>query len=151
MKEIECEMWVDTDTFVDLPCPITSDIAMSPLPLEPSMTSGTYNANASMQNAAMQPSINLLVDAVASLPSREEEEGRGPIRVVDFGASQGANSMQPCKAILDAIRSKALHQGKGGITEVEVYHEDLPSNDWSSVLALVNDPLTTYVPKVAKH
>ena len=115
------------------------------------MTSGHYNSNASMQNAAMQPSIVLLEDAVASLPKRTGAAGSGPVRVVDFGASQGANSMQPCKAILDSIRSRALHQSEGSVTEVEIYHEDLPTNDWGSVLALVNDPLTTYVPKVAHH
>ena len=111
------------------------------------MTSGRYNANSSVQNAVMQPSINLLIEAVASLP--KPAAVGGPIRIVDFGASQGGNSMQPCKAILDAIQSqKAQHQSRGGVTEVEVFHEDLPSNDWGSLLALVKNPMTTYIPKV---
>jgi len=112
------------------------------------MTSGRYNANSSVQNTAMQPSIDLLIDAAASLPKPAAGTG-GPIRVVDFGASQGANSMQPCKAILDTIRSQARHhQSRCGVTEVEVYHEDLPSNDWNSLLALVKDPRTTYMQQV---
>lgn len=134
------------------------------VPLEPHMTSGLYNKNAGMQNAAMQPSIDLLVEAIASLPVQGSSERLGssqggPIRVVDLGASQGANSMQPCKAILEAVLARLRNDRKGESNatassastkfEVEIYHEDLPSNDWSSLLALVNDPELTYVPKAS--
>ena len=105
-----------------------------------------------MQWAAMQPSIALLIDAVNSLVSSQLSDGKliVPIRVADLGASQGANSMQPCKAIIEAIRSRCLELRPAGAPpiEVEVVHEDLPSNDWSSLLSLVNDPETSYVPKV---
>ena len=119
------------------------------------MTPGTYNSNSSMQWAAMQPSITLLVDAIASLPHLSSAPSDGVpvplIRIADLGASQGANSMQPCKAILGAIRSRALDILPAGALPiaVEVIHEDLPSNDWSSLLSLVNNSETSYVPKVS--
>ncbi|MBB3655437.1 hypothetical protein FHX15_000636 [Rhizobium sp. BK650] len=67
---------------------------------------------------------------------RTVDIGDGPVTIVDYGCSQGRNSMIPMRKAVDVLRSRV-----GATTPIEIIHTDLPSNDFSSLFeALISDP-----------
>ena len=97
---------------------------------------GSYNANSMPQLVAIQSSIPFIHRAVEAL---DIVPSSCPLIVADFGASHGANSMFAMKTIIACIR-----QSKGEERSFLVIHNDLPSNDWSSVFNILNDDKTYF-------
>ena len=60
--------------------------------------------------------------------------------LVDYGSSQGANSVEPVRTAIDAFRDTDGH----GSWPVTVVHLDLPENDWTSLFELADDPARSY-------
>jgi hypothetical protein len=59
-----------------------------------------------------------------------------PLVIVDYGSSQGRNSMSPIRSAIEILRARG-----GSEVPIEVIHTDLPSNDFSALFdALKSDP-----------
>jgi hypothetical protein len=65
---------------------------------------GAYNQNAAPQAAGAAVALRLLQDAARTiaLPSGDE-----PIAVVDYGSSQGFNSIAPMRAAIESLRTRS--------------------------------------------
>lgn len=94
---------------------------------------GFYNRNSRLQAANLASALPLLQDAAAALT-------HGPVILVDYGSSQGRNSMLPLSVAIDALRKtgKQVHP-------VEVFHVDLPSNDFNSLFEALGNPVESYL------
>lgn len=96
---------------------------------------GQYNAHASAQAASAAFALDLVREAARSAPVGPD----GSVTVVDYGASEGRNSLAPMGAAVDAVRTV-----RGGEQQVWVVHTDLPDNDFSSLFRTVADDPDSY-------
>ena len=97
---------------------------------------GFYNQNSSLQAANLTSALPLLQAAAESLPI---SAGRG-IVIADYGVSEGRNSMLPVAVALDGLRQKT-----SSATSISVAHIDLPSNDFTSLFALLDGHGDSYL------
>jgi hypothetical protein len=92
---------------------------------------GFYNRNSSLQAAGIEQILPLWREATRSIAIGAETP-----TIVDYGSSQGRNSMSPMRVAIAELRSKIPVD-----RPIEVYHTDLPSNDFTSLFkALAEDP-----------
>jgi SAM dependent carboxyl methyltransferase len=93
---------------------------------------GAYNRHAKHQASGGAMVFPLLEKAVADVPL----DGGQPVVIVDYGSSQGKNSLAPMRLAIDAVRARA-----GAERPILVYHEDLPINDFNALVdTLHKDP-----------
>jgi hypothetical protein len=108
---------------------------MSETPLQPTggmESGGAYNRYATVQAAGALTPMQLLETTARDC----DLSGDGPIVIVDYGSSQGRNSLPPMRAAIEALRARA-----GPDRPIWVYHEDLPLNDFNALFAVVaTDP-----------
>lgn len=97
---------------------------------------GFYNRNSTLQAANLTSALPLLEDAARSIAV----DGDRPLVIVDYGCSQGRNSMAPMRAAIEALR---VRTGEG--RAVEVVHTDLPSNDFTSLFTTLDDDPGSYL------
>lgn len=92
---------------------------------------GFYNRHSSMQATGIAALLSLLETACRTVVI-----GEGPLTIVDYGSSQGRNSMTPMRVAIKGLRFRSSPS-----VPIEVVHTDLPSNDFSALFeALVSDP-----------
>jgi len=91
---------------------------------------GFYNKHSQQQAAALQVGLEVLREAVADVPA-SAVVGRGWVTFCDFGASQGRNSIPPSREFVDAMLRR-------GARAVHVVHQDLPTNDFNSLIRLLH-------------
>jgi S-adenosylmethionine-dependent carboxyl methyltransferase len=96
---------------------------------------GRYNANASAQAAASTHGVDAIRAAAASGPLGPA----GTVTIVDYGASEGRNSLAPIGAAVEAVR-----RARGEHQPVWVFHTDLPGNDFGSLFETVADDPDSY-------
>jgi hypothetical protein len=89
---------------------------------------GQYNSHASAQAASARFGLDHLAAAAAATTPGPA----GVVTVVDYGASEGRNSLLPMSTAVDAIR-----QQHGAAQPICVFHTDLPDNDFSSLFHTV--------------
>lgn len=89
---------------------------------------GRYNSHASAQAASARFGLDHLAAAAAVAPPGST----GVVTVVDYGSSEGRNSLLPMAAAIEAIRSR-----HGDAHPVWVFHTDLPDNDFTSLFRTV--------------
>lgn len=94
---------------------------------------GFYNRNSRLQAANLASALPLLLDAAGAVKL-------GPVTLVDYGSSQGRNSMLPLSVAIDALRNARKH-----VHPVEVFHVDLPSNDFNSLFEALGNPVESYL------
>jgi SAM-dependent methyltransferase len=97
---------------------------------------GFYNLNSSLQAVNLLSALPLLEDAVRSMPVCERE----PVVLVDYGSSQGRNSLLPMRAAIGILRSRV-----GESTPIEIFHADLPSNDFTSLFVTLDTDSQSYL------
>ena len=102
----------------------------------PMQGAGSYNLSSTLQAANLTSAVPLLEEAARSAPI---DEGM-PLVLVDYGSSQGLNSMLPIGAALDILRARA-----GPDKPVEVVHTDLPGNDFSALFTLLAEDERSYL------
>src|SRR5262245_46648406 len=85
--------------------------------------SGWYNRHSSMQAAGNERAKAYWKDALEKIPVGGEN-----IVIADYGCSQGRNSLMPINVAIDTLRRRA-----GAERPVEIYHNDLPANDFGSL------------------
>lgn len=96
---------------------------------------GRYNAHASAQAASAGFGLDHLRAAARAAPTGPA----GAITVVDYGASEGLNSLAPISAAVEEVR-----RTRGEDQCVWVFHTDLPDNDFGSLFRTVADHPRSY-------
>ena len=96
---------------------------------------GFYNRHSQMQREAGSLGLDTFARAVDALPLPVITNERG-IRIVDFGSSQGLNSMLPMRLAVNILASRTA--------SIEVIHQDLPTNDFASLFHVVNTHPESY-------
>jgi hypothetical protein len=103
---------------------------LQPAPME---GKGAYNRSSSVQAAGSSPAVALLeraARAVAVPPSPQ------PIVIVDYGSSEGRNSLAPMVTAIGVLRERV-----GRALAISVIHTDVPDNDFTALFqTLANDP-----------
>jgi S-adenosylmethionine-dependent carboxyl methyltransferase len=95
---------------------------------------GWYNRHSSMQAAGNDKALVFWRDALEMIPVGDEN-----IVIADYGCSQGLNSMKPVSVAIDALRRRA-----GPSRPVEIYHNDLPANDFGSLFQVIAEDSDSY-------
>lgn len=116
-----------------LPTPFMTDVAHRPV--APMAGGGLYNRHSGLQQANLQSALPLLEAAARSIGARSH----GPVTIVDYGASQGRNSMVPMASAIDLVRVG------DGSRAVQIVHTDLPSNDFASLFAVLDHDSASYM------
>jgi hypothetical protein len=83
---------------------------------------GYYNAHSPQQAEIAAASLDAVRRAAEAVPASVTAG-----TIVDYGSSQGRNSVEPLRAIIAGLR--AHRPG----TPLTVVHTDLPSNDWTTL------------------
>ncbi|KAK3375750.1 S-adenosyl-L-methionine-dependent methyltransferase [Lasiosphaeria ovina] len=91
------------------------------------MRDGYYNENCFIQNAAVKGALDIL----PAYPDKKT------LSIVDYGCAQGANSMEPLKAVLASLPAGAA---------ATVVFEDTPFNDFSTLAKTISASLPTLAP-----
>jgi cyclopropane-fatty-acyl-phospholipid synthase len=97
---------------------------------------GFYNRHSTMQEANLVSALPLLEEAAsaAALPDA------GALVLVDYGSSEGRNSLAPVRAAIERWRARV-----GSDRAIEVIHADLPSNDFTTLFTLLDEAPGSYL------
>lgn len=96
---------------------------------------GLYNRHSGLQQANVQTALPLFEAAARDIGGAPS----GPLVIVDYGASQGRNSMGPMASAIDALRIRHADR------PIQIIHTDLPSNDFTSLFMLLAHDATSYL------
>jgi hypothetical protein len=98
---------------------------------------GAYNRHAALQAAGNTMALLHARNAASrvNLDARHE-----PIVIVDYGSSQGKNSMAPMRAAIEALRLRA-----GADRPFMVCHVDLPVNDFNALFKTLDSDPDSYL------
>lgn len=113
------------------------------------MKLGFYNSHSELQHTALELASNNLKGAVEAAHSQLPVNST--FNILDCGCSQGKNSITAVSSALSILHDKVLENasasGHKTTLQVQVSHEDLPSNDFNSLMQLLADPARTYIPQ----
>ena len=98
---------------------------------------GAYNANSALQASGAALALPLWERAAAEA---SVADGNSPVVIVDYGASEGRNSVIPIRLAIRTLRSRL-----GPYRAISVAHTDLPANDFSSLFTTIDGGQTGYV------
>jgi hypothetical protein len=102
----------------------------------PGMTGGGfYNRHSSLQDAAIRKVLPLWKGAL-----KEVAIAHRSVTIVDYGSSEGRNSMAPIRAAIESVRGRT-----GAATPISVIHTDLPGNDFSTLFHTLIDSEDSYL------
>jgi len=97
--------------------------------------SGDYNANSSHQLDLIKSTLSYICEGIETL---NIECLSDPIIIADFGSSHGLNSINAMKTIIHYL--KQIEKEK----QILVIHNDLPTNNWTSLFELLNKEQSYY-------
>jgi len=103
---------------------------------------GYYNKHSHAQGAANTYGLPLLERAVDRI---ELDYVPGVFRVADYGSAQDHNSLLPIKTTLSRLNSRTTNLTANRVQSVEVFHTDLPGNDWSTLFNTVFSSPDSYL------
>jgi len=111
--------------------PMTDSAAfVRPAPME---GHGVYNRSSRVQAAGLSPAMPLLEQAATTVAL---SAGPEPVVIVDYGSSEGHNSLGPMAVAIGALRKRV-----GLERTILVVHTDLPENDFTALFrTLAADP-----------
>lgn len=102
----------------------------------PSMSGGGfYNLHSSLQDAAIRKVLPLWRDALKNVAITDRR-----VTIVDYGSSEGRNSLAPIGAAIESVRART-----GAQTPVSVIHTDLPGNDFSTLFRMLIESEDSYL------
>ena len=94
---------------------------------------GAYSHNSQVQAAGLSPGLPLVAHAAETVALAAGPE---PIVIVDYGCSEGRNSLGPIATAIKAMRARVDRQ-----RAICVVHNDLPQNDFTTLFqTLASDP-----------
>ena len=96
---------------------------------------GFYNRHSAMQAAG----ISLLLPHWERA-GRAADLAGSPLVIVDYGSSQGRNSLAPMCLAIEVLRARV-----GTQVPVEVIHTDLPTNDFAALFSLLEGDPGSYL------
>jgi len=96
---------------------------------------GFYNENSSFQKKMQERVIEAIAKAATSIPIPNNR----PLNIADLGCSQGRNSMDPMRTIINTIRARDNQ------IPISILHNDLPSNDFTSLFSEVGASKDSYL------
>jgi hypothetical protein len=111
-----------------------SSNANQPAPME---GHGAYNRSSRVQAAGLSPAVRLLENAARIVELAAPPE---PIVIVDYGSSEGRNSLDAIRVAIDIVRDRI-----GRERPVSVAHTDLPGNDFSALFRLLGSDPGSYL------
>lgn len=97
---------------------------------------GVYNEHSQPQHVAGDDGVPMLVRACEAVAL----DGRAELAIVDYGSSQGRNSLTPVRAAIEALRARV-----GPERAISVFHTDLPSNDFAALFTTLADDPDSYL------
>ncbi|KXN68615.1 S-adenosyl-L-methionine-dependent methyltransferase [Conidiobolus coronatus NRRL 28638] len=97
-----------------------------------------YNKSSSTQLGIIKRGLDNIAIAVPNLP-----QNQGCLQVVDFGCSQGKNSIFVINNLLDEMQLSFKYIK--AINKLTVYHVDLPDNDFDGLRDCLIDPNISYL------
>ena len=109
---------------------------------QPVMKAGFYNQNSQFQQSALQQNTLPLIEQAIkelSLPSD------GVLRILDCASSQGRNSCIAARHIIQTLTERLQQQQINQQLALVFTHEDLPSNDFATLLQTLHDPTDGYM------
>lgn len=86
---------------------------------------GAYNRNSAIPAAGGALAIPFLARAAEKIALDDTDR---PLVIADYGSSEGRNSLAPMRAAIAILRRRA-----GSERPIQVYHTDLPENDFNSL------------------
>ena len=95
---------------------------LTPVPME---GHGVYNRSSRVQAAGLSPAVPLLEQAAKSVPL---PAGPDPILLVDYGSSEGHNSLGSLATAIGILRERLEPE-----RAISVVHTDLPDNDFTAL------------------
>jgi len=110
------------------------------------MFTGSYNEHSSIQSVIASSSNQALVDAVEMMASKVKLDGRDNFVIADFGSSHGANSMEPMKTTIFAVRKHF-----SPTQPIAIYHTDLPKNDFNALFETIHSNKDSYMTLSTKY
>ncbi|CAF0784049.1 unnamed protein product [Didymodactylos carnosus] len=97
-----------------------------------------YNLNSTPQLTAVQKSLPFIQKAVKEYQTTSSSTTPSPFTIVDYGCSQGGNSLIAIQEILSALRQKYDGGGDGSFPDdFLIVFNDLPTNDWNTLIKTV--------------
>jgi hypothetical protein len=97
---------------------------------------GAYNRHARVQASGISLALPFLESAARKIVSDSDSQ---PIVIVDYGSSQGKNSLMPLRAAIGTIRSRF-----GSNRPILVFHVDQPANDFNTLFELLDSDADRY-------
>ena len=97
---------------------------------------GAYGRHSRIPAAGGGMAIPMLEDAARRIAL---EVGDRPIVIADYGSSDGKNSLSPMRAAIAALRERI-----GRERPIIVCHTDLPGNDFSTLIGLIESDPESY-------
>jgi hypothetical protein len=97
---------------------------------------GAYNKHAQPQASGACLALPFLESAARKIVADPTDQ---PIVIVDYGSSQGKNSLIPMRAAIRTLRSLA-----GPNRPILVFHVDQPSNDFNSLFQVLHSDADRY-------
>ncbi len=97
--------------------------------------SGFYNENSALQASG----ISLLMPLWSQVCETASCLGE-PLTVADYASSQGRNSMLPVRVAIETLRRRTTPA-----TPIEIFHTDLPSNDFSALFRALEYDTSSYL------
>ena len=98
---------------------------------------GAYNRHARFQADGSKIAHLYAQEAAHKV---EIDHGHGPIVIADYGSSQGKNSLEPIRIVIDALRARI-----GSDRPIMVYHVDLPVNDFNTLFRTLDADTSSYM------
>ena len=98
---------------------------------------GFYNKHSAIPAAGGALALPLLEQAAKRI---ELDAGGRSIVLVDYGSSEGENSLAPMRAAIAVLRARV-----GRERPIFVYHTDLPDNDFSSLFRVLHSHPDSYL------
>lgn len=98
-------------------------------PVKSMLGDGFYSDHSILQGTINHYAIPALVKAVKGI---DFTQGESHFVAADYGCAQGLNSLEPMRAVVEAVRSR-WHPA----TPISVVHVDLPDNDFSTLFRTV--------------
>jgi gibberellin A4 carboxyl methyltransferase len=92
---------------------------------------GYYDQHSSLQRATHAAVADWLDRAIAAMPLPDPTS---PIRAVDYGCSEGRNSISAMGQVVAALRLRRPEQ------PISAIHNDLPSNNFNALFANLHNP-----------
>jgi hypothetical protein len=96
---------------------------------------GFYSEHSDVQHSAAAPGYPMMERAASEVPLPSD----APVLVADMGCAGGRNELDPMRRAIAGVRTRDAD------VPIVVVHTDLPSNDWASLFALVEESDDSYL------